>query len=79
MRARQIRYYREYAISALPSDPATVPPSYRCFISMVARQRNVQPAGLCESAVLLGTPDHIIDVLKRVEDAGFAEVILRAS
>ena len=75
-RARQIRYYRECAIPALPSDPATVPPSYRYFISMVERLRNVQPAGLSENAVLLGTPGHIIDVLKRVEDAGFAEVIL---
>jgi alkanesulfonate monooxygenase SsuD/methylene tetrahydromethanopterin reductase-like flavin-dependent oxidoreductase (luciferase family) len=30
-RARQIRYYRECAIPALPADPKTVPPSYRYF------------------------------------------------
>jgi len=28
-RERQIRYYRECAIPALPGDPATAPPSYQ--------------------------------------------------
>jgi alkanesulfonate monooxygenase SsuD/methylene tetrahydromethanopterin reductase-like flavin-dependent oxidoreductase (luciferase family) len=42
-RARQIRYYRECAIPALPGDPKTVPPSYRYFIDMVDRLRKVKP------------------------------------
>src|SRR6202012_607097 len=40
-RARQVRYYRECVIPALPGDPATAPPSYRYFIDMVARLQTV--------------------------------------
>jgi len=36
-RARQIRYYRECVIPALPGDPKTAPPSYTYFIDMVKR------------------------------------------
>jgi alkanesulfonate monooxygenase SsuD/methylene tetrahydromethanopterin reductase-like flavin-dependent oxidoreductase (luciferase family) len=75
-RARQIRYYRECVIAALPGDPATAPPSYRYFVDMVERLRKVQPSDLTENSVLLGSAAHITDVLKKVEEAGFAEVIL---
>src|SRR5215469_2576225 len=75
-RTRQIRYYRECAIPALPRDPKTVPPSYRYFIDMVDRLGKVRPEDLTENSVLLGTPSRIVDALKRVESAGFEEVIL---
>jgi alkanesulfonate monooxygenase SsuD/methylene tetrahydromethanopterin reductase-like flavin-dependent oxidoreductase (luciferase family) len=75
-RARQIRYYRECVIPAFPGDPATAPPSYRYFIDMVARLQTVQPEDLTENSVLLGSPSRIAEVLKRVEAAGFDEVIL---
>jgi len=75
-RARQIRYYRECVIPSFPSDPATSPPSYRYFIGMVERLRNVKPEDLGENSVLLGPPSHILNVLKKVEAAGFDEVIL---
>jgi alkanesulfonate monooxygenase SsuD/methylene tetrahydromethanopterin reductase-like flavin-dependent oxidoreductase (luciferase family) len=75
-RARQIRYYRECAIPALPSDPRTVPPSYRYFIDMVDRLSKVKPEDLTENSVLLGTSSRIADALKRVDAAGFDEVIL---
>jgi alkanesulfonate monooxygenase SsuD/methylene tetrahydromethanopterin reductase-like flavin-dependent oxidoreductase (luciferase family) len=75
-RARQIRYYRECAIPALPSDPKTVPPSYRYFIDMVERLSNVNPEDLTENSVLIGTPSRIAATLQRVEAAGFDEVIL---
>ena len=75
-RARQIRYYRECVIPAFPGDPATAPPSYRYFIAMVERLRNVQPQDLSENSVLLGSTAHIVDVLGKVADAGFDEVIL---
>jgi alkanesulfonate monooxygenase SsuD/methylene tetrahydromethanopterin reductase-like flavin-dependent oxidoreductase (luciferase family) len=75
-RARQIRYYRECAIPALPADPATAPPSYRYFIEMVERLRKVEAADLTENSVLLGSSAQIADVLKKVEAAGFAQVIL---
>jgi alkanesulfonate monooxygenase SsuD/methylene tetrahydromethanopterin reductase-like flavin-dependent oxidoreductase (luciferase family) len=75
-RARQIRYYRECVIPAFPSDPQTAPPSYRYFIAMVERLHNVRPEDLTENSVLLGSTGHIGDVLKKVTDAGFDEVIL---
>lgn len=75
-RARQIRYYRECVIPAFPGDPATAPPSYRYFIGMVERLRTVKPEDLGENSVLLGSPSHIAAVLKKVEAAGFDEVIL---
>jgi len=75
-RARQIRYYKECVIAAFPGDPKTAPPSYRYFIAMVERLRNVRPADLTENSVLLGAPAQIADTLKHVEAAGFDEVIL---
>jgi alkanesulfonate monooxygenase SsuD/methylene tetrahydromethanopterin reductase-like flavin-dependent oxidoreductase (luciferase family) len=75
-RARQIRYYRECVIPAFPSDPRTAPPSYRYFIAMVDRLKQVRPEDLTENSVLLGSSQQIIDVLKKVEAAGFDEVIL---
>jgi alkanesulfonate monooxygenase SsuD/methylene tetrahydromethanopterin reductase-like flavin-dependent oxidoreductase (luciferase family) len=75
-RARQIRYYRECVIPALPGDPKTAPPSYRYFVDMVERLHKVKPEDLTENSVLLGSPQRITDTLKKVEAAGFAEVIL---
>jgi alkanesulfonate monooxygenase SsuD/methylene tetrahydromethanopterin reductase-like flavin-dependent oxidoreductase (luciferase family) len=75
-RARQIRYYKECVIAAFPGDPKTAPPSYHYFIDMVKRLQNVQPADLTENSVLLGSPAQITDTLKKVEAAGFNEVIL---
>jgi alkanesulfonate monooxygenase SsuD/methylene tetrahydromethanopterin reductase-like flavin-dependent oxidoreductase (luciferase family) len=75
-RARQIRYYRECVIPALPGDPKSAPPSYRYFVDMVARLQQVRPEDLTENSVLLGTPAEITATLKKVEAAGFSEVIL---
>jgi alkanesulfonate monooxygenase SsuD/methylene tetrahydromethanopterin reductase-like flavin-dependent oxidoreductase (luciferase family) len=75
-RARQIRYYRECVIPALPGDPKTVPPSYRYFVDMVERLQKVKPEDLTENSVLLGSPARIAEALKKVEAAGIAEVIL---
>ena len=75
-RARQIRYYKECVIAAFPGDPKTAPPSYRYFVAMVERLRNVRPADLTENSVLLGSAAQITDTLKKVEAAGFDEVIL---
>jgi alkanesulfonate monooxygenase SsuD/methylene tetrahydromethanopterin reductase-like flavin-dependent oxidoreductase (luciferase family) len=74
-RARQIRYYRECVIPAFPSDPKTAPPSYRYFIAMVDRLKNLKPEDLTENSVLLGSPERMVDTLKKVEAAGFDEVI----
>ncbi len=75
-RARQIRYYRECVIPAFPGDPKTAPPSYRYFIDMVDRLRKVRPEDLTENSVLLGSGSRIAATLKKVEAAGFDQVIL---
>src|SRR5499427_3709282 len=75
-RVRQIRYYKECVIPALPGDPTTAPPSYRYFVEMVERLHKVKPEDLTENSVLLGSPARITDTLKKVEAAGFHEVIL---
>jgi alkanesulfonate monooxygenase SsuD/methylene tetrahydromethanopterin reductase-like flavin-dependent oxidoreductase (luciferase family) len=75
-RARQIRYYKECVIPAFPSDPKTAPPSYRYFIDMVDRLHKVRPEDLTENAVLLGSPQRMVDTLKKAEAAGICEVIL---
>lgn len=75
-RARQIRYYRECVIPAIPGDPLTAPPSYRYFVEITDRLQKVRPEDLTENSVLLGSPQRITEVLKKVEAAGFDEVIL---
>src|SRR5205823_1233088 len=75
-RARQIRYYKECVIAAFPGDPATAPPSYRYFIEIVDRLHKVGPQDLTENSVLLGSSEQITETLKKVEAAGFDEVIL---
>jgi alkanesulfonate monooxygenase SsuD/methylene tetrahydromethanopterin reductase-like flavin-dependent oxidoreductase (luciferase family) len=75
-RARQIRYYKECVIPAFPSDPKTAPPSYHYFIDMVKRLHQVKPEDLTENSVLLGSGARITEILKKVEAAGYDEVIL---
>ena len=75
-RARQIRYYKECVIAALPGDAKTAPPSYRYFIDMVAKLEQARPEDLTENSVLIGNSAQITDTLKKVEAAGFSEVIL---
>jgi len=74
-RARQIRYYKECVIPALPGDPKTAPPSYRYFIDMVDRLHKVKPEDLSENSVLIGSSARITEIVKKVEAAGFSEII----
>jgi len=75
-RARQIRYYKECVIPAFPGDPATAPPSYRYFIDIVDRLNKIKAEDLTENSVLLGSAARMTETLKKVEAAGFSEVIL---
>jgi len=75
-RERQIQYYKQCVIPAFPGDPKTAPPSYHYFIAMVERLQKVKPEDLTENSVLLGNAGRITEILKKVEAAGFSEVIL---
>jgi hypothetical protein len=63
-------------IPAFPGDPKTAPPSYRYFIEIVERLNKIKAEDLTENSVLLGSPAQITETLKKVEAAGFSEVIL---
>ena len=75
-RERQIRYYRECVIPALPGDRATAPKSYLYMVDIVEKLQKARPQDLNSNAVLIGNSEQITDVLKRVEAAGVEEVIL---
>jgi alkanesulfonate monooxygenase SsuD/methylene tetrahydromethanopterin reductase-like flavin-dependent oxidoreductase (luciferase family) len=76
-RERQVRFFRECGADSAPGkDAASTPPSYRYMLEMTDRMRNARPEHLSENAVLIGSPERIAATLKRVEAAGFAEVIL---
>ena len=75
-RERQVRYYKECVLAAFPSDPDKCPPSYRYFLDMVQRIKNVKPQDLTSNSVLIGSSAGMVETLKRVEAAGYDEVIL---
>ena len=74
-RRRQLRYFQECVVPALPGDPKTAPPTYKYFVGMVNNLNSMKPEDLTENSVLLGRPEHMIGTLKKAEAAGFSEVI----
>jgi alkanesulfonate monooxygenase SsuD/methylene tetrahydromethanopterin reductase-like flavin-dependent oxidoreductase (luciferase family) len=75
-RDRQIRYYKECVIPALPGDRATAPKSYLYMVDLVERLHKAQAKDLNSNAVLMGNSAQITETLKQVEAAGVEEVIL---
>ena len=76
-RERQLRYHQECTSPAFPGDPKTAPEDYKYFVKIVERYQSMKAEDFNENAVLIGSPQQIIDTLKRkVEAAGFDEVIL---
>ena len=75
-RARQMRYFHECVLAALPGDPKTAPPTYRYFVGMVENLKKMRPEHLTDNSVLMGTPDQIAQSIRKAEAAGVAEIIL---
>ena len=75
-RVRQVRYFQECCIAALPSDKKKVSPTYHYFVDMVDNMRAMKPEMLTDKSVLLGTPQQIIDTVAKADQAGFSEIIL---
>jgi alkanesulfonate monooxygenase SsuD/methylene tetrahydromethanopterin reductase-like flavin-dependent oxidoreductase (luciferase family) len=71
-----IRYFKDALISAFPSDPAKVPPTYAYFIKIVDILNNMKAEDLTSRSILVGSPQKIIEDLKGVEASGISEVIL---
>ncbi len=75
-RVRQLRYFQECVLDAVPSDRRTASPTYLYFVDMVENLRVMKPEHLTDKSVLLGSPQQIIDTVAKADDAGFAEIIL---
>jgi alkanesulfonate monooxygenase SsuD/methylene tetrahydromethanopterin reductase-like flavin-dependent oxidoreductase (luciferase family) len=75
-RERQMAYFRRAVKPALTQDPTKSPPSMRYMDKIVEILENMKGEDLGEKSILLGSPQKIVDSLKRVEAAGIEEVIL---
>ena len=75
-RESQMRYFRECCLPAFTSEPEKLPPTMQYFIKIVDIMSNMKKEDLSDKSILLGTPQQIVDTLKRVEAAGIDEVIL---
>ena len=76
-RERQLRYHKECTSHALPGDATKNPANYAYFARIVERYQTMKPEDFNSNAVLIGTAQQMIDVIKeKVEAAGFDEVIL---
>jgi alkanesulfonate monooxygenase SsuD/methylene tetrahydromethanopterin reductase-like flavin-dependent oxidoreductase (luciferase family) len=75
-RERQIRYFQECCLDALPQDLSKAPPTYRYFVGMVQTMKNMRPETLNDKSILCGKAADIIASLQKVDKAGFSEVIL---
>ena len=72
-----VRYFQDALIAAFPSSSGEkVPPTYKYFVDIVNILRDMRPEKLTDKSILCGSPQHIVDTLKQVEQAGIAEVIL---
>jgi alkanesulfonate monooxygenase SsuD/methylene tetrahydromethanopterin reductase-like flavin-dependent oxidoreductase (luciferase family) len=79
-RERQIRYFHECGLSAIPGSPGKPPPpTYAYFASMKEKMANMRPEHLTGHSVLMGKATQIIDTLKATEAVGIEEVILYAN
>lgn len=56
--------------------PAKMPPTMQYFAKIHAHLENLEAKDLDEASMLVGSPQNIIDTLKRVEADGISEVIL---
>jgi alkanesulfonate monooxygenase SsuD/methylene tetrahydromethanopterin reductase-like flavin-dependent oxidoreductase (luciferase family) len=75
-RSTLLRYFNQCVISAFPSDPKKVPPSYAYFLDIVDRINNLRTEDLNSKSILVGSPAKIISDLKQIEASGISEVIL---
>jgi len=63
-------------LQAFPQKPEDAPPTMQYFMKIVDILKNMKKEDLSERSILLGSPQKIIDTLKRVEQSGIDEVIL---
>src|SRR4029077_18291123 len=63
-----VRYFQDALIAAFPSSSGEkVPPTYKYFVDIVNILRDMRPEKLTDKSILCGSPQHIVDTLKKVE------------
>jgi alkanesulfonate monooxygenase SsuD/methylene tetrahydromethanopterin reductase-like flavin-dependent oxidoreductase (luciferase family) len=75
-RKRQMRYFQECVLDALPGDPKTAPPTYKYFVGMVENLKRMKPENLTDNSVILGNPDQMMETVAKADAASVSEIIL---
>lgn len=75
-RQAQMDYFNHCVLLAFPSNPKEAPPTMQYFMKITDILRTMKKEDLSEKSILIGSPQKIIDSLKKVEAAGIEEVIL---
>ncbi len=75
-REAQLRYFKECALPAFNFKAGEAPPTMQYFLKISSILENMKKEDLSDKSILLGSPQQIVDTLKRVEAAGVEEVIL---
>jgi hypothetical protein len=75
-RQSQMDYFRHCVIQAFPQKKEDAPPTMQYFLKIVGILKNMKKEDLSDKSILLGSPQKIIETLKKVEASGIAEVIL---
>ena len=75
-RESQLRYFQECALPAFNFKAGEAPPTMQYFLKISSILENMKKEDLSDKSILLGTPQQIVDTLKKVEASGVEEVIL---
>jgi alkanesulfonate monooxygenase SsuD/methylene tetrahydromethanopterin reductase-like flavin-dependent oxidoreductase (luciferase family) len=75
-RQTQMDYFTHCVIRAFPAKPEEAPPTMQYFMKIHDILKNLKKEDLSERSILLGSPQKIVDTLKKVEASGIDEVIL---
>ena len=75
-REHQMAYFKECALPAFPKKSGDMPPTMQYFLKIVDILEKMEGEDLTDKSILMGSPQKVVDTLKKVEEAGIAEVIL---
>ena len=75
-RVAQMNYFEHCVLPAFPQKPEDAPPTMQYFMKINEILKTMKKEDLSDKSILLGSPQKIIDTLKRVEATGISEVIL---
>ena len=75
-RETQMSYFNHCVLQAFPQKKEDAPPTMQYFLKIVDILKNMKKEDLSDKSILLGSPQKIVDTLKKVEASGIDVVIL---